>query len=72
MIKQSEAKKKIYSKWKRWLRDHPGKTEPDGNDAFLFYLELEGREDPALDFRCKGDKWQTVHAWLLNRRLVKD
>lgn len=43
-----------------------------GDDAFLFYFGLESSRSPLIDFRDTGDKWQTVHAWLLRRRLVSD
>ena len=72
MIKQSEAKNIIYSEWKLWCREHSNITEPNGNDAFSFYLSLEQRKSRALAFRNRGDKWQTIHAWLRERRLVKD
>jgi hypothetical protein len=29
------------------------------------------RPDLLLDFKTPGDKWQTVHAWLLSARRVK-
>ena len=71
-MKQENAKQLIFIAWKRWLDEHGEISEPNGNDAFLFYLKLETRRDTALSFRCKGDKWQTVHAWLLEEDFVKD
>jgi hypothetical protein len=38
---------------------------------FYSYLKRE-RPDLLLDFQTPGDKWQTVHAWLLSARRVKE
>ena len=70
MMKQAEAEQLIFIAWERWLEEHPEITKPSGNDAFRFFLQLDKREDPALNFRCRGDKWQTVHAWLRGKGLV--
>ena len=45
---------------------------PTGNDGFLFYLEHEKMNSALLNFDCNGDRWQTVHAWLLGAKLVSD
>ena len=72
MIKQSEARMMIRSEWSRWRKDHPEITDPNGNDAFVFYNGLDNDNAPALQFRDRGDRWQTVHGWLLEMGLVKD
>ena len=41
--------------------------------GILFFTHLqEKRADPLLDITTAGDKWQTVHAWLVHERRVKD
>ena len=37
---------------------------------FFDYLQQE-RSDLLLDFKSSGDKWPTIHAWLLAARKVK-
>ena len=71
-MRQSEAKLLIRSEWSRWLKQRPKITAPNGNHAFIFYNHLVTINSPALRFRCRGDKWQTVHVWLLEMGLVKD
>jgi len=70
-MKQSEAKLLIRSEWSRWLGQHPEITAPNGNNAFVFYNHLVKTNSPALRFRCRGDKWQTVHACMREMGLVK-
>ena len=69
-MKQAEAKRLILAKFDRWVKEE-GKADPTGTDAFLFFSELSGRGDPALDFRCSGDPWQTVHAWLRRAKKLR-
>jgi hypothetical protein len=39
----------------------------------LFFTHLqEKRADLLLDIKTAGDKWQTIYAWLLHERRVKD
>ena len=71
-MRQAEAERLILNEWDRWWRERGETRAATGNDGFMFYLELEKKNDPALDFTCRGDKWQTVHGWLLNARKVID
>ena len=71
-MKQSEAKLLVRSEWSRWLKQHPEITARNGNHALVFYNHLVNTNSPASRFRCRGDKWQTVHGWLLEMGLVKD
>ena len=54
-MKQENAKQLIFIAWKRWLDEQKEISDPNGNDAFRFYLELDKRRDKALSFRCKGE-----------------
>jgi hypothetical protein len=42
-------------------------------DSHKFLLELQDTRSALLDFQTKGrDKWQIVHAWLLDARRLLD
>jgi hypothetical protein len=61
------AKVAIVQEWDVW-----SKTHADNNGGLLFFQYLQDRRpDLLLDFKTPGDKWQTVHAWLLSARRVK-
>ncbi len=59
-IKVKEARLEIQRAWVRWDGD---KRTPQS--MFLFYGWLSRFRPYFLTFRCKGDKWQRVHSWLL-------
>ena len=40
LMRQSEAKLLVCSEWSRWLKRHPKITDPNGNQAFVFYNYL--------------------------------
>ena len=70
MIAKDEARVLILEEWKHWINRHPDLVEPSGTDGLTFFGYLQ-RERPALlNFRNRGDKWQTIHGWLLRERLV--
>ena len=71
-MRQSEAKLLVRSEWSHWLKQHPKITDPNGNQAFVFFSYLVTIKSPALRFRRRGDKWQIIHGWLLEMGLVKD
>jgi len=71
-MRQSEAKLLVRSEWSLWLRQHPEITAPNGNHSFAFYSHLVKTNALALRFHCRGDKWQTVHGWLLEMGMVTD
>jgi hypothetical protein len=61
------AKAAIIQEWDVW-----SKTHADNTGGLLFFQHLQHRRpDLLLDFKTPGDKWQTVHAWLLGARRVK-
>ena len=72
MILQADAKPLILREWDLWWRGRGEARDATGNDGFTFYCELEGKNHPALNFRDRDDKWQTVHCWLLESRRVND
>ncbi len=52
-----ERQNQAYSEWHGWL---------------MFFADLQRNDGDLLNFRDRGDKWQTVHSWLLSAGLVAD
>jgi hypothetical protein len=71
-MKQEAAKRLIIREWDRWVRRQPiDSTGASGRDSLKFFLELQDARSPLLDFQTRSrDKWQVVHAWLLEARRV--
>jgi hypothetical protein len=71
-VKQEAAKRLIIREWDRWVRRRPiDSTGAPGRDSLKFFLELQDARSPLLDFQTRSrDKWQVVHAWLLEARRV--
>jgi hypothetical protein len=67
----SPAKLAVIREWDKWARRHPNDAKVSGGMLFFSYLQKE-RPDLLLDFKTPGNKWQTVHAWLLSARRVKE
>ena len=64
------AQQTVIEAWNPWALRHPIKAT--GSDGMLFFDYLqEERSDLLLDFKSSGDKWLTIHAWLLAARKVK-
>lgn len=70
-MKQAEAERIVISRFREWCKKE-NLSNPNGTDGFRFYWYLFNKYPEALDFRCSGDKWQTVHGWLLDADLVSD
>lgn len=70
-MKQADARTMVLRLFREWAEVN-GKviphTEPEG--GLVFYCWLEKHHPEALRFRDVGDRWQTVHIWLLKTRLV--
>jgi hypothetical protein len=64
----SDAKYAVIREWDTWSLEHPDEVKIMNGMMFFTYLQRE-RPD-LLEFRDKGDKWQTVHGWLLRERRV--
>jgi hypothetical protein len=67
----SPAKLAVIREWDKWARRHPNDAKVSGGMLFFSYLQKE-RPDLLLDFKTPGNKWQTVHAWLLSARRLKE
>lgn len=72
MLKQSEAKIIILEKFDTLVRNEGSRGIPTTDEAFRLYSKLEGASDPALDFRCSGDKWQKIKSWLYQTNRIRD
>lgn len=67
-MNRTEARSSVIREWDRWIKSQtidPG--GPTGKDSLKFFLELQDRRSPLLDFDPRGqDKWQLIHYWLLS------
>ncbi len=72
-MKQQEAKHLIIREWDRWVQTQSIDAEgPTGRDSLKFFIELQDTRSGLLGFQTRGrDKWQVVHAWLLNARRLQ-
>jgi hypothetical protein len=71
MIKRDEAKRRIVAEW--YLRTKAENiTNAKGIDGLMFFCFVQKEHGHLLQFRASGDKWQDVHSWLIQARLVSD
>ena len=71
MITKDGARRRVLQDWQS-LAAANAKPKPDGMDGLMFFADVHRNNPRVLEFRDRGDKWQTVHAWLLHARLVSD
>jgi hypothetical protein len=73
-MRQDEWKSLLLLEWDRWLKTQPiDPSAPTARDTLKFFCELQDRQSPLLDFRPgRRDKWQIIHARLLNEGRVLD
>jgi len=73
-MRQTERKDLVLLEWDRWLQiQHIDQQAATARDSLKFFYELQDRRSPLLEFRSSGrDKWQLIHAWLLNEGRVSD
>jgi hypothetical protein len=55
-----KAKNEIQRAWELWEED-----KSSSESMFAFFCWLTRYRPYFLTFRCSGDPWQTVHAWLI-------
>ncbi|MCH7776527.1 MAG: hypothetical protein IH878_08320 [Gemmatimonadetes bacterium] len=72
-MRQVEAEFLILHEWEGWRANNltPGERA-SGTDGLAFFVFLQSEKPDLLDFRCRGDKWQIIHAWLLRKGFVCD
>lgn len=54
------AKTEVQRAWKLWSGD-----KSNHEAKFIFFVWLTRFRPYYLTFRCKGDRWQKVHSWLI-------
>jgi hypothetical protein len=62
----------ILDEWRKWADSQGLDERATGRDGSLFFTHLQRNHSHMLAFRCSGDKWQRVKAWLQNAGLVGD
>jgi hypothetical protein len=73
-MRYDERKSLLLQEWDHWLQTQPVVPKaPTAKETLKFYYELEDRRSPLLDFRPRRqDKWQVIHALLVNEGRVSD
>ena len=72
-MERDDAKKLIIREWDDWASTHlQPNEEGSGFNGLSFFLDLQRDRPDLLDFPAQGDKWQTVHGWLLQEGKVTD
>ena len=72
MTTKEESRREVLRAWRDWATTNVKRTPPNGMDGLMFFSDLQRHRPHLLTFRDRGDKWQTVHGWLLRDRLVSD
>lgn len=68
---QDQAKAIVLRLFRQWVSDNGKRLPHEAPEGGLLFYGWLGKEHPeALNFRATGDKWQVVHGWLLNARMV--
>ena len=68
-----EAEKAIVHEWRSWcLREGKQESGADEFEGLLFYSYLSQQRPDLLKFRCRGEKWHQVQAWLRGTGCLRD
>jgi hypothetical protein len=68
---REDARRQVVAQWPAWAKAN-NVERGSGRDALLFFNFLQDKRPELLAFDGSGDKWQAVHGWLINGRLVSD
>jgi hypothetical protein len=73
-MKQKDARALMIEEWDRWLQSQSiAPREATGRDSLKFYIELQDKRSPLLEFQTRGrDKWDVIYGWLIGRRHEPD
>lgn len=71
MAKALPEKTLIIAEFRRWAHKN-NVSKPTGSDAIRYFKYLQRELPELLIFETSGGKSQTVHAWLLDEKLVSD
>jgi hypothetical protein len=66
-----DARKQILAQWPAWAKVN-NVEQGTRLDALVFFSFNQDKRPDLLRFGGSDDKWQLVHGWLLNGRLVSD
>jgi hypothetical protein len=69
--KTRPTKQAIIHEWDNWAALHPDDLKSP-SAGMLFFTHLQEKKPELLNLRPPGDKWQTVHGWLLREGRVTD
>ena len=69
--KTRPTKRDIIHEWDNWAALHPDDLISASAGTF-FFAHLQQKKPELLNLRPSGDKWQTVHGWLLREGRVRD
>ncbi len=70
-MNQDNAEIQILSEWVDWRAENLVRDEiATSVDGVSFYNFLQKEKPHLLDFGHKGDKWQTIHAWLVREKAL--
>jgi hypothetical protein len=75
-MSKQDAKAAVLNLYPSWARANGFDPDPiwsgnriSGTDAMLFYSFIQKEHPDFLSFRDSGDRWQTVHSWLIEARI---
>jgi hypothetical protein len=73
-MKQKDARALMIEEWDRLLQSQSiAPREATGRDSLKFYIELQDKRSPLLEFQTRGrDKWDVIYGWLIGRRHEPD
>jgi hypothetical protein len=72
-MRHHERKSLLLKEWDRWLKSQPKPPAATAKETLKFFCELQDRRSPLLNFRPRQhDRWQVIHALLLNEGRVSD
>jgi hypothetical protein len=72
-MRQDQRKVLLLQEWDRWLESQPERRAPTSKETLKFFCELQDKRSPLLNFRPRRhDRWQVIHALLLNEGRVSD
>jgi hypothetical protein len=72
-MRYDARKSLLLQEWDHWVKTQPKRPAATAKETLKFFYELESRRSPLLDFRPRRhDRWQVIHALLLNEGRVSD
>jgi hypothetical protein len=60
----ADAEREIVAEWHRWKANRSDRKSV-ATDPLIFYGHLRGQRPDLLAFKCSGDRWKMIRAWLV-------